>query len=318
MGSLLFLSGLMAGVTTSFIQQKGCFLVISFALALLILHRENWIRPSLIVCSGYFSVLLIELSSYAAAKAIPDLIYANFIWPLKNYNSLNSSPYGFAFFQHMWPQWFAALRLQCPLPIAYAGSFVLSVPYLLVLAVPLLLPVMAWCWHRDAFSRELLPYWLTGYALWLSELQRLDIGHLRNGSIILVLLFFALCERHRRAYPKHVAFGIIACLLLNGMVNVAAAAMARVPIHSRKGTLYSYKKTPLWSFCFATPSVERTFSCTHTGPSTISWLTSGIRLASAICNTISTVMRSSWKRFVIWKERTYGTLFGTQFSRARI
>lgn len=101
---------------------------------------------------------------------------------------------------------------------------------------------------RDAFSRELLPYWLTGYALWLSELQRVDIGHLRNGSIILVLLFFALCERHRRAYPKHVAFGVIACLLLNGMVNVAAAAMARVPIHSRNGTLYSYKKDSALEF----------------------------------------------------------------------
>lgn len=150
-GSLFFLSGVMAGVTTSFVQQKGCFLVISFALALLAVHRENWIRPSLILCSGYFSVLLIELSSYAAAKAIPDLIHANFIWPLTNYNSLNSSPYGYPFFQHMWPQWFAALRLQCPLPIAYVGSFALSVPYLLVLAVPLLLPIMAWCWPGTRF-----------------------------------------------------------------------------------------------------------------------------------------------------------------------
>ncbi len=49
--------------------------------------------------AGYFSIVLIELCLFMVAKAVPNLIYANFIWPLTSYNAINAAPYGYTLFE---------------------------------------------------------------------------------------------------------------------------------------------------------------------------------------------------------------------------
>jgi hypothetical protein len=248
---LFFLAGLLAGLTTCFIQQKGFWLTISFLIALVLLARRKSVRPCAMVLSGYSLIVLVVLLFYAIVKAIPDLVQANFIWPLHSYSTINAAPYGYTLFELLWPQWLSALRTQYPVSLAYGGTLLMSVPFLFIMAVPVLVLLMGWCWRSSAFKPGMLPYWLTGYALWISELQRLDLGHLRNGCIILVILFFAMIEQYGRALLKGTALCIIGCLELSAMPNAASAMALRSPVYSRHGTLYAEQHNEALDFLVA-------------------------------------------------------------------
>ncbi len=235
---MLFIAGTLTGVTTCFFQQKGCYLAASFVLAVLLLHRERRLRSAAIISTGFAFVVAAEISLYAVAKTLSSVIYANLVWPLSTYEKVNAAPYGFTLRENLWPSWFSALHAGFPLPVALAGTIVFSVPYVLILVVPFLLPLLAYAWRSNAFEREMLPYWITAYALWASELHRWDLGHLRNGCLILIILFFALCERQRKKSANHLTLAIMACLVVTGSANVLGATAQRTAIHTRRGTLY--------------------------------------------------------------------------------
>jgi hypothetical protein len=165
---------------------------------------------------------------------------------------VNAAPYGFTLWENLWPGWFQSLHASFPSSIAWLGALVFSLPYLLILALPLLLPMLALLWRKNAFKREWLPYWIVGYALWASELHRWDLGHLRNGSVILILLFFTLCERQNRNLLPLI---IMACLVINATANVLGAWSQQTPIHTRRGTLYKRR-----------PDTALAFLLTHTRP----------------------------------------------------
>lgn len=236
----LWVSGILAGVTTCILQQKGAYLAASYVLTLVLLHRKRALRSAAAVLAGYLSVVLIQIALYAAAGALPYFIYGNFIWPLSHYSSVNTADYGFILWEIWFPNWFSTLHAILPSPFAALGTFTLSVPFLLILLLPLL-PILGYLWRPQAFRRELLPYWLAAYALWLSELHHLDIGHLRNGCLILVILFFTLCEIRERRFPKQLILLITACLVLHAAVNLLGALSLKTPVHSRRGTLLAQK-----------------------------------------------------------------------------
>jgi len=220
-------------------------------LTLFILHRKPSLRSIASLLGGYCSVFLIELALYAAAGALPDLLYANFIWPLSVYQEVNASPYGYPLWQVLELAWSSDLKVQFSTPLAFARTCAIAAPYLLILALPLLLPLLGLFSKRTAFRRELLPYWMAGYALFASELQRFDLGHLRNGCLILVILFFTLCETAPARFPKYLAFAITACLVLNAVGNLLSANTVQTPVHSRRGTLYARQHDTALDFLLA-------------------------------------------------------------------
>jgi Dolichyl-phosphate-mannose-protein mannosyltransferase len=251
----LFLTGALAGVTSCFLQQKGLYLAASFVIALLFLHRKHRLPPIGILCAGYGCILAVEVAMYAGLKALPDLIYANFVWPFSVYKSVNAATYGYTLRENWWPMWFSALRPHFSLPLTLMQILAFSVPWLLILAVPFLLPICGYAWRPNAFRRDMLPYWLAGYALWASELQRLDLGHLRNGCPILIILFFALCERQQKKMPMRLALGMMACLTVYATANLLGAYAAQTAIHSRLGTLRA-----------SSPDAALKFLIAHTRP----------------------------------------------------
>ena len=252
---LLFAAGLLAGITSCCLQQKGLNLVLAFVVCLGILHRRPGLRLAAILCSGYACVVAVELSLYAAAGALHDLIYVNLLWPLSTYQSVNAAPYGFPLWEIWFPNWFQVLRADFVFPVAIILTAALSLPFLLILTLPLLLALLAY-FSRARFSwRAWLPYVLSGYALWAAEIHRLDMGHLRNGSVILIVLFFALCEIQSAKAWRRVAATVAACILLNGAADLFGAMVQHTPIHSRRGTLFGNK-----------PDAALDFLLTHTAP----------------------------------------------------
>ncbi len=241
-------AGVLAGATTCFLQQKGFYVACGFVLTLFLLHRARARRAAILVGAGFAAVVAAELLLYAWAHALRYLVYANLIWPLSTYEKVNSAPYGFILREGFWRSWYPALHAVFPGPVALSAVFIFSIPFLMILALPAILPLLGFVWRTDALERKLVPYWAAGVALWASELHRWDLGHLRNGCVLLLVIFFTLLERRKGALGKYVAAGITGCAVLYGTVNVAAASGQRVPIQSRRGTLYGSAADPVLDF----------------------------------------------------------------------
>ena len=98
---LLVLAGVLAGLTSCFIQQKGLFLVAALALVVLVNgyragEAKSRVASSLgLLLCGYAAVGGLVLLFFYLAGGLSDLIYANLIWPLTRYENVNRVPYGY-------------------------------------------------------------------------------------------------------------------------------------------------------------------------------------------------------------------------------
>jgi hypothetical protein len=171
--------------------------------------------------------------------ALGDLIYANVLWPARNYGPTYSVPYAFLlgeYFKH----WIA------PVPgfnWTIGMAAILFVPFLLVAALPLLLPLIAMLQGFRNLPREVALYWLAGAALWLSEIHRKDITHIASGSPLLIILFVYYLQRQARP-----VYHWSLQLLSIASVSLATAAMfislVAHPLKTRVGTVHLANPDP--------------------------------------------------------------------------
>ncbi|MGH9583680.1 MAG: hypothetical protein ACRD4O_12155, partial [Bryobacteraceae bacterium] len=185
---------------------------------------------------GYLSVMAAGIVFYGALGALPQFIRFN-LRIASEYHNLNAAPYGWEVWAKWIPEWFSGARKIMPAPAALAMALAVNLPYLLIMALPLLVAALLWLWKKELWRREIVPYWAAGYAIWLAEIHRHDIGHLRDGCVLLAILFLTLCEKHRSAWPRGCALAVGACLALNGVMAGMSAFGYKTPIHSRHGTL---------------------------------------------------------------------------------
>ena len=126
---LLLLAGVLAGITTCFTQPKGIFLCIAFLVLLLLGGMKKKLLPLLAsLAGGYLAVAIIIGSLYWRAGALPDLIYANFIWPLTQYSAVNKVPYAYGLMTFYMTPWVSALSAGLPAGIAFAIASFLILP----------------------------------------------------------------------------------------------------------------------------------------------------------------------------------------------
>lgn len=232
----LFLSGVVAGISSCFLQQKGFYITASFVLSILILHRTERLKRICLVMGGYLAVAAAGVAFYGAEGVLPNFIRFN-LHLAEKYNGVNAAPYGWEVWAKWIPDWFSALHHVMPAPAALATSVAMSLPYLFVLVLPFLVGALLWFWKRELWQREVVPCWAAGYAIWLAEAHRFDIGHLRDGAILLAILFLALCEKHKKAWARGCALAVGVCLVMDGVGAGKAALEFKTPVPSRHGTL---------------------------------------------------------------------------------
>jgi hypothetical protein len=84
--------------------------------------------------------------------------------------------------------------------------------------------------------------------MWVSELHRQDISHFRNGCILLVILFFAICgqmgARPLKLLAACVAFGAV----LLGTTDLNGTLYLNYPVTTRRGTLLAKRRDPVLEF----------------------------------------------------------------------
>ncbi len=258
----LVVAGALAGVTSCFIQHKGLVVFLGLLLALLVTDLQARIPKrrlafhlSLAV-GGYVAVGGLVILLFFLAGGLPDLIYANLLWPLSNYHNVNVVPYGYGLMK-FWLGWKSLLQvLVAPWAVPFLGALLLG-PVLIILVLPVVLLILAAAsylktsYRPQLFNAHLWPYWIVGLALWVSELHRKDVMHLIYGSpvlLILLLVGWSTCWRHREIVLK-LGLGLVALtLLMFGTAQSFGILAAQHKLVTRRGTLYAFQPDDALNF----------------------------------------------------------------------
>lgn len=247
---LLFCAGLLAGMTTCFLQPKGALLVVSLLTSVWLLRRkdESTLRWTGAIISGYISVGAGVVYLYLRAGALPDLIYTNVTWPLHNYSHVNAVPYAMGTLDFYWGKWMPVLTSSLSPGLGLGVASILEVPFLFIAALPILLGGLAVRLRSRGFSHATLPYWLSGMAVWLSELHRQDITHLVYGSPLLVILCFHLLSELKSRMSRFALQLISVCAIVLAGFIACVALRTNTEIATRRGSVYSFRADPILSF----------------------------------------------------------------------
>lgn len=241
---LLFAAGALAGATTCILQPKGMLIFFAFLLWLWIERRHARVLSALtLVAAGYLSVGVVTLLYFWSRGALWDLVYMNVLWPSQHYGAVNSIPYGLGIF-HYWANWAVPIHgIRWLIPIAV----LLVIPNLFIAALPALAPILGIPQGKANLKPEVLLYWFCGWAIWISEIHRRDIGHLVAGSPLLIVLCIHFLSKYRMKIADlslqilAVSAGILAT------VNLFVALSAR-PVATRVGPVAMFKPDPVLAF----------------------------------------------------------------------
>jgi Dolichyl-phosphate-mannose-protein mannosyltransferase len=253
----LIMAGVIAGITSCFIAQKGFFILLAFMLVLIFnrqrAHGRNQeiINDLCVVTTAYISLGVFVLLFFYMSGGLDDLFYATVIYPLKNYHKINVLPYGYGLQAWFLSHWQQVLNLFLPPILGNNLGLFLLVPFFIILILPFLLVVLTTSLYINVANRSKLfnstplTYWSTGMALWVSELHRMDIIHLVYGSPILLIILFVLwnvlCEKKRVIHP----LGLILIgfpLIVFGTIHAAITLSANHQLDTRRGIVYSFQE----------------------------------------------------------------------------
>lgn len=240
--TLLVVAGALAGITTCFLQPKGILLFLALLVWLIIEHQRE---PSFIPASAFASLLggyVLAAGTvilyFAWHGAFRDLIYANFIWPHRNYGAVNGVPYARGVLAYYWNVW------NFKSAIGYAIGAILVVPYLLIAALPVLLLIAGVHLRKNFIVPEVRLFWLSGWGLWLSEIHRKDIIHLVFGSPLLIILIVYYAEKLPARASKLVSQALAVSVICLAGCNLLFLLYTR-PLQTRVGSISTFREETL-------------------------------------------------------------------------
>jgi 4-amino-4-deoxy-L-arabinose transferase-like glycosyltransferase len=253
----LVATGALCGLTSCFMQTKGFLAVLALSLLQLWYHRQGDGKRSkawadlISIPVGYFGVGAVTVIFFWLNGGAIDLFYANIVWPMTNYREVNLVPYGYLLLDVMLPRALSMYRQILPPGISEGMSILSLGPLFVITALPLLILLGVAAISRDrsrrgqVLSSETLPFWVTGTAIWASEMHRPDLVHLVFGSsLLLVMLFFTMKVLYEDS-PRSGRMGtltVIASLVLFSAFTVAQALSATVRLETRRGHIWSFNK----------------------------------------------------------------------------
>jgi hypothetical protein len=241
--SLLFLAGILAGLTTCFLQPKGVLLIAALLIWLFIEHRWWW--PHSVPASafgflvgGYIVATGTVILYFSWQGALRDLIYANFTLPYRNYDAVNFVPYARGVIAYYWDVW------SFKPGIGFVIGAILILPYLLIATLPGLLSISGIHWRRSFILPEVTLFWFCGWALWLSEIHRKDIIHLVFGSPLLIILIVYYAERLSARVSKVVLQSLTISAICLAGYNLLFLLYTH-PLQTRVGTVTTFREEKL-------------------------------------------------------------------------
>jgi hypothetical protein len=249
----LVMSGVTAGITSCFIQQKGLLLLASFFLTLFLFDKrstekgKNILKHTGLLVACYMGVGGILFLYFHIEGGLQDLVYSTFLWPLANYHNVNITPYGYGLFEFYWPSWLAFFQQFFPESVSKGLSSLFLVPFVVLLSLPILIAVLTVISCRipsnrpRIFHSAMITFLCSGLALWISEMQRMDIFHVIYGAPLLLIACLGVwIPGHEKTkwFRMSVLYVIAFCLLSFGIFNGMIASTANHRIETRRGIVY--------------------------------------------------------------------------------
>jgi hypothetical protein len=227
------------------IQPKGFLLVLAFAVwfSLQQFRRSSLLQSLLWLAAGYGSVLGLTGLYFWSRGALGKLIRMNVIWPMQNYSTVNVVPYALGLRQY-WSHWAMPIH---GVPWLAPLGLLLFAPYLLVAVLPGLVPLLGLPLRRDNLKSEVLLYWLCGWAMWLSEFHRRDIGHLVAGSPLLIILCIHFLTEYRTKISSVALQFLSVSAGALAVVNLFIVLTA-ISTSTRVGKVAAFKPDPVLAF----------------------------------------------------------------------
>ena len=253
-------AGVLAGITSCFLQQKGLLVCLGLLAAVPFVCRSQQPRrpvgrPLALLLGGYSLVGVLVLALFYRSGALRDLIQDCVVWPLTTYHGINRVGYAHGF-HDTWQTWGVVVHNQLPAIAGDLARVVLLTPILFFLALPVFLIALG------AFSRlvpggparlfgpRVLPYWTAGAGMWLSELHRPDTFHLIYGAQLLVIVCFyawVTCFERLDSVRKGGMVFVTASLLVWGTLKIIPPLSAS-PVATRRGTIYMMRPDDALAF----------------------------------------------------------------------
>jgi hypothetical protein len=192
------LTGVLAGLASTIMPQKGVVLVTALCVGKLIDadRSRGWKRAAvdaLWIVGPFLSVGAAVIVFFWSRGALADLVYANLVWPATQYHSVNVVPYAHNLRGLSYARFEPILASVLPWPLSAVTAALTTVPYLLIAVLPFAAAALVVhrmvTRRRDESVSEAVPwcYWCGGLALLASEVHRIDLMHLAYGSPILLI-----------------------------------------------------------------------------------------------------------------------------------
>jgi hypothetical protein len=171
---------------------------------------------------------------------------------------VNIVPYAYGLLEFHWQWLVSVLKIFFSNGIAQVLSALLLTPVFLVAILPFLIFLTAIASFRgpekreQVFSSTTIPYWLVGWALWISEAHRMDVMHLIYGSPLLLVMLFVLWENKNnssKTKPWRIGFGfIVTTLMCFGIFQLFFVSIAGQELHTRRGNILSFNEDAALNF----------------------------------------------------------------------
>ena len=261
--------------------------------------------------AAYAAIGLAVVAWFWTQGGLADLVYATAIWPLTTYAPVNAVYYGLGFRELYWKAWTESLIPAFPAPVGMVLTVILSIPFLAVLALPLLLGGIALRLGKTAFNPLTGPYWIAGCALFASEMQRKDLAHVVYGSPILLVLAFHLYRRLRSRCASRAMQAVWVCAVVLGLLNPLVALLANHRVVTRRGVVYdSGGEDPVLGFLmnhtrpgdsvFVYPYAPMYYFLTDTrNPTRFNFMMYGFHTSAHFHEAVESLDRSQ-ARYVVW------------------
>jgi 4-amino-4-deoxy-L-arabinose transferase-like glycosyltransferase len=321
-GGFLVAAGTLAGVTTCIHQPKGVFLFCA-CLVWLWFQRRRISTPLSAAClltGGYLAVVALVLTYFWSQGALSRLVYANFVFQRQHYVSVNSVSYAYSIFKDYWSVWVKAGQGSI---WAVGMAVILITPFLFIAALPAFLFLVGIRYKWKSVTPEIALYWLCGWAIWLSEIHRKDIGHLVFGSTLLVILCINALTVSRKKIAR-IALQILAisAVCLAGFNCCFALIAGAHTTETRVGKVAVLGQEPVLKFLneHVSPGEEiliYPYSPTYyflsatTNPTPYSFLLSGYNTPSQFREVVG-ILDQRQVQYVIW-DTTFATKAADSF-----
>jgi hypothetical protein len=242
------LTGVLAGLCSTIMPQKGVLFVAGFCIARLIdrTRSRQWrgaVAETLWTAGPFLLVGATLAVFFWSRDALSELIYANLIWPATRYHSVNVVPYAYGLREFALQQFAPVFAAVLPSPLSGVATALAMSPLIFIAILPfvaaalLLYGVVVRDWAAPRTARVPWGYWCAGFALFASEFHRADLTHLTYGSPILLIAVIVALAHARGLLAVTMRRTLVSGVALLAAVLALVGSTAATAMETRSGDI---------------------------------------------------------------------------------